>query len=62
MEENGRALVADFGGECVSALPLFRHYFWSWKCHLLFMYAAYIQMHFRLDFFIEANNIGSLRI
>ena len=27
------------------------------KCFLLFTSAAYIQVHFRLDFFMEANNM-----
>ena len=36
--------------------PLCDHNFLSWKCCLLFAPAAYIQVHFRLDFFMEANN------
>ena len=32
--------------------------FLSWKCCLLFMPAAYIQVHFRLDFIIEANTMN----
>ena len=31
-------------------LPLF-----FLQCHLLFTFAAYIQVHFRLDVFMEAN-------
>ena len=27
------------------------------NCHLHFMSAAYIQVHFRLDFYVEANNV-----
>ena len=33
--------------------------FLFWKCHMLFTSAAYIQVHFRLDFFMEANNMNS---
>ena len=33
-----------------------RHYFCSWKCWLTFMSAAYIQVHFRQDFFMEAED------
>ena len=31
--------------------------FLPWKCCLLYMSAAYIQVHFRLDFFMKANSI-----
>ena len=30
----------------------------SWKCRQLFTSAAYGQLHFRLDFFIEASNMN----
>ena len=33
-------------------------FFFVWKFCLLFMSAAYIQVHFRLDFFMEANNMN----
>ena len=29
-----------------------------WKCSLLITSAAYFQMHFRLDFFVQANNMN----
>ena len=39
---------------CVNTAPLFL----SWKWPLLFTYAALIQVHFRLDFFMESNNMN----
>ena len=35
-------------------MPLFLY----WNYHMLFTSAEYIQMHFRLDFIIEANNMN----
>ena len=32
--------------------------FSSWKCCLLFTYAAYIELHFRLDFIMKANTMS----
>ena len=39
----------------INHLPFIQSIFLSWKCCLLFTSAAYIQVHFRLDFIIEAN-------
>ena len=39
-------------------LTLIPPLFLSWKGYPLFTSAAYIQVHFRLDYFMEANNIN----
>ena len=41
----------------VTKLTFIPPLFLSWKCHLLFTSAAYIQVHFRLIFFLDANNM-----
>ena len=40
-----------------SADVIFQMHF-SWRKHLLFTSAAYIQVHFRPDFFMEVNNMN----
>ena len=42
----------------VTKLTFIPPLFLSWKCRLLFTSAAYIQVHFRLIFFIDANNMA----
>ena len=38
--------------------PLPRQYILYWKCRLLFTSAAYIQVHFRLNFIMEATTMN----
>ena len=55
---NATKLPTKFGECCIFIYPYPINMFLSWKCNLLFKSVVYIQVHFRLDFVMEANTMN----